>query len=495
MTENTSMQSICENPEALFQLMEEHVGYRELGWFPGDRDLFYKLFHSGKDLDLLEYAYQTIQQDRVTGSIMIHPEITTRFIALCERRQFRKVLFVEAEKYIRGLIETKCFKRDFKITLLTENYILARLFKTYFRSFPNVQVIQGSIYQPIPLENRFQAILSMPNFGMKINDDFNIIIRESEGVAAHHLASLLLDEGRLSMTFPSRILFQSGDLAKWRKHINELVPVQSIYALPEGFFRPSTSVKTYQVDFGKPSPDAVSLGQLQLRDAKLSVDREVTVHPDQFVKLENWQIESLLNEGQETLQSYQQADVPKVKLREVAEVFRGKSVLKPDLKPGAIKVLNISNLDNGEVILDQLETIDEEERKIKRYEIIPGDLVMTCRGTVNKFAVFPESEGMVIASANIIVIRFKTKILNHYAKMFFESPAGITILQSLQRGTTVMNLNPSDVAEIEIPLISEEQQSDKIKRYLHEKERYDTVIQEATLRWEQARKQIYEELY
>lgn len=495
LIEKKSLQTISENPKALFQLMEEQVGYSELGKFSGDHDLFHRLYLSGQNLDLLEYAAQTIQQDRVTGSIIIHPEITTRFITLCKRHKFNKILFAEAEKYLRGLIETECYKSNFEITLLTENYIIAKLFKTYFRSYPNVLVIQGSIYQPIPFETKFQAIISMPNLGMKINGDPGLSIRESEAVAAHHLASLLQGDGKMSMTFPSRILFQSGELATWREHMNKNFPVQSIYALPEGFFRPVTSVKTYQVKFGKSQPHEVLLGKLYLRDEKLSLEREVTVHPDQFVKLENWQIESLLNTDQETLQLYQQADVPKIKLREVAEVFRGKSVLKQDLKPGSVKVLNISNLDNGEVIMDKLETIDEEERKISRYRILPGDLVMTCRGTVNKFAVFPETEGMVIASANIIVIRFKTKIINHYAKIFFESPTGMTILKSLQRGTTVMNLNPSDVAEIEIPLISEEQQLEKIQRYLYEKARYDTVLKEATERWEQAKKQIYEQLY
>lgn len=32
-----------EGPEKLFQFMKERVGERELGHFPGDRDLFYKL--------------------------------------------------------------------------------------------------------------------------------------------------------------------------------------------------------------------------------------------------------------------------------------------------------------------------------------------------------------------------------------------------------------------------------------------------------------------
>jgi len=152
-------------------------------------------------------------------------------------------------------------------------------------------------------------------------------------------------------------------------------------------------------------------------------------------------------------------------------------------------------LEDGEVLLDGLETIDEEERKVKRYEIRPGDLVMTCRGTSNKVAVFPECEEFVIASANIIVIRFKKSIRSLYAKIFLESPVGTALIQSFQRGTTVMNLNPSDIGTLELPLLSENKQEEIINLYLQEKALYKETIRKATQRWQNVREQLYSELY
>lgn len=485
---------LTAEPETLFQWMKERALDKELGHFPGDRDLFYKLYHAGKDMDLLEYAMLTIQQDRVTGSIVVHPGIVEKFVDQCERRGCKNILLAEAEKYIKGLVETKCYHRPWTITLLTENYIAGRLFKTYFEPYSNIRIVQGSIYQPLPLEHQFDAILAMPNFGMKMNDD-DVAVRESEGAAASYLLPLLQDDGRLSVTLPARMLFQSGAIASWRKQMNDQAPVQTIYSLPDGLFRPYTSIKTYQVDFGKAPVEEVILGRLHMEKSKLVAEREIAIHPDRFRELDHWRIELLLDEDQDTLRSFQQAATPKVKLRDVAEIFRGKSILKQDLKPGNIKVLNISNLDDGEVLLDQLETIDEEERKVKRYEILPGDLVMTCRGTVNKLAVFPEAQGMVIASSNMIVIRFKSAIKSHFAKMFLESPVGTALIQSFQRGTTVMNLNPADVAELELPLVPEDKQQEIIQQYIREKERYKEVVREASDRWERVKSQLYEQLY
>jgi hypothetical protein len=194
--------AISSEPEKLFQWMKERALDKELGHFPGDRDLFYKLYHTGKDMDLLEYAMLTIQQDRVTGGIIVHPGIVERFIDHCERHGCNNILFAEAEKYIKGLIETKCYHRPWTITLLTENYIIGRLFKTYFEPYSNIRIVQGSIYQPLPMENQFDAILAMPNFGMKMNDD-DITVRESEGAAASYLLPLL-QEGGIGADFRHR---------------------------------------------------------------------------------------------------------------------------------------------------------------------------------------------------------------------------------------------------------------------------------------------------
>jgi hypothetical protein len=483
------------DPEKLFRWMKDKVGERELGHFPGDQDLFYRLYQAGKDIDLLEYALQTLQQDRVTGSIIAHSSITERFIAMCQRQQLPSLLITEAEKHLRGLVETRCYQHPLKFTLLTENYVMAKLLKTYFESYPDIQVIQGSIYQPMPIPATFDAILTLPHFGLKMDEDGDRLIRDSEGVAVGHLLPLLKDGGRVSVTFPARMMFQSGDIAKWREQTNVVYPVQSVHLLPDGLFRPYSSVKTYQIEFANSSTDEVVLGRLQLQKMVLVAEREITIQSDAFSQLENWRIDLLLDDDEDALRSFQQARIPKVKLREIADIFRGKSILKQDLRAGKIRVLNISNIEDGDVRLELLETVDEDERKVKRYEILPGDLVMACRGTVNKLAIFPESEGTVIASANIIVIRFKSVILSGFAKIFLESPVGTSLIQSFQRGTTVMNLNPSDVAEIEIPLLSIKEQTDRIQRYVEEKKRFRDAVHEAMVRWERVKGKLYGDLY
>lgn len=482
------------NSMKLFKRMQEKIGTIELGPFPGDRDLFFRLYQLGKELNLAEYGLQTIRQDRVIASMQVHPSILHAFKKASDQQNASKWLIVEAEKFLEGLLQLE-LPVNVKLTILTENYIVGRLLKTHFIDRENIQVLQGSIYQQLPLPDQYDAILTVPNFGLKLEDE-SAEVREAEGAAIQYLAPSLASGGYLTAILPARMMFQSGGIGEWRKRMNERNPVKSIYTLPEGLFRPYTSVKTYLVTFcAGQQPEGIRIGRHLLKNSLLHEEQEILLKAAAFQQLGDWRIDLLLEQDSDTLTAFQQAAIPKVKLRTVADVFRGKSIMKQDLRPGPISVLNISNLEDGEVKLEHLETIEEEQRKVKRYEVLPGDVIMTCRGTQTKLAVFPDCTQMIIASANMIVIRFREQVDGLYAKIFLESPVGLALIQSFQRGTTVMNLNPADVGEIEIPLLPLEKQQAISEAYRKEKQLYSETVQAASRRWEEHREQIYSTLY
>jgi restriction endonuclease S subunit len=184
----------------------------------------------------------------------------------------------------------------------------------------------------------------------------------------------------------------------------------------------------------------------------------------------------------------------KMKLKDVAEVFRGKSILKKDTSLGSISVLNISNIEDGEINYHDMDTINEEERKIKRYELYFGDVVLSCRGTAIKSAVFEAQDKTIIASANLIVIRPKEKVKGEYIKIFFESPVGRAIIKSFQRGTTIMNINHADIMEMEISLLPLSKQQEMIDRYYEELKVYKENIRMVESRWSNIKENIYNEL-
>ncbi|HOO88238.1 MAG TPA: restriction endonuclease subunit S, partial [Synergistales bacterium] len=210
----------------------------------------------------------------------------------------------------------------------------------------------------------------------------------------------------------------------------------------------------------------------------------------EFLSCDDWRIELLLSEENEEIQRFRESAVRKVRIREVAEVFRGKSILKKNADPGRIGVLNISDLEGGEIDWGKIATIDEDERKAGRYILREGDVLLSCRGTTVKSAVFRKQEHPVIPSANLLVIRPDASVSGDFLRIFFESPSGDALIRSFQRGTVLMNLNHSDIMEMEMPLPPMERQLEIVGRYFSERKKYE----EATRRWEEEKERAYREL-
>lgn len=204
--------------------------------------------------------------------------------------------------------------------------------------------------------------------------------------------------------------------------------------------------------------------------------KSITRH--HFLSQEDWYIELLLAKDHVYIQQFVDSPHKKVKLKEVAEVFRGKFILKKDTTIGRIGIPNLSNIGHDGIDYAEMDTIEEEERKIKRYELADGDVVLSCRRTAIQTAVFHKQDKAIIASANVIVIRPKEGMLGAYLKIFLDSPIGMAIIPSFQRGTVIMNINHLDIMEMEIPLFPLEKQQELVERHTHAWRQYKQKVSE-----------------
>ena len=77
------------------------------------------------------------------------------------------------------------------------------------------------------------------------------------------------------------------------------------------------------------------------------------------------------------------------------------------------------------IAYDNLKTFSEERRKLLRFLLEDGDVLIASKGTVQKVAVF-EDQGKreVVASSNITVLRPKEKLRGFYIKFFLETEIG-----------------------------------------------------------------------
>lgn len=482
-----------KDKEKLFQFMKKATE-DQLGFFPADRDDFWDIYEALKDIDLIDFTLEIYKNDRM-GTVIAPLYLGSYITERMKQLKPQKILITEAEKYLAGLKEMVRQFTDYEITLTTQLKLMNTLLQLAFGKKPNVRIRFESIYTGCLENEKFDYIYSLPVFGYKpdgINKKF--LTRDSDGIAIENILDHLADGGTLDIIVPAKITFAGLGYEKLREHIINYFHVESIYILPEGTFRPVTAVKTYLLSITAKNRDHVEIGMLEFNKRNFEVTDKKVIPSKEFLAHEDWRIELLLADDNENIQRFKSSKLEKVKLKDVAEVFRGKSILKKDTSVGSIAVLNISNIEGGEIKYQDLDTIDEEERKIKRYELYTGDVVLSCRGTAIKSAVFEAQDKTIIASANLIVIRPKEKVKGEYIKIFFESPVGLAIIKSFQRGTTIMNINNADIMEVEIPLLPISQQQEMINKYNGEINIYKETIQKAENRWSQIKDSIYNHL-
>ena len=480
-----------EDKERLFAEMQSVSESSELGHFPGDREFFYNIFAVAGELDLIELLVKSGRNDR-TG--MLAPAYLVEYLAGEIAKDTARVLVAEAEKFAEGLQKLIAENPKVEFTLTTEKKIHYLLLVTAFSQNHNVRILNQSIYRELLHKDSYDLLLTIPSFGNRYNSEEsnnNFITRDSECIAVENFLRHLGERGKLAAVLPAKVTFASGPVQEFRHWIMADYHLEAIYSLPEGIFRPYVGIKTYLMVFDAKTTIGVTVGKIIDEDYRLLVKQKQWIPDEEFNRHEDWRTEIYLADDNEAIQKFKTSGLEKIKLKDVAEIFRGKSVLKDDLQPGKIRVLNISNMDEGELIFDDMDTIHEEVRKVKRYQLESGDIVLTCRGTSNKVAVFPETEHVVIASANIIVLRIKEKIAPQYLKIFLDSPIGQMMIKSFQRGTTMMNINPNDIGEMEIPLLPMERQQSFVRQFLAEQERYRREKAEIEQRWEKERSELY----
>ena len=474
-----------KNDGQLFELMKQTTEGTILGYFPGDRDFFLSVYNNSKDIDLIEYTLKLYQNDRF-GQVFSPAYLTEYICGRIDDKKPQSILVAEAEKSLSGLRYIVERRKYCKITFTTSNVLMFMLLQLGFEKYENVNILNQSIYQELLTGESFDFIYSLPNLKKFISSSPDI-------VATQNMLGHLSDGGTLVTVLPAKITFAGGSEAKLREYIMTCYQLKGIYGLPEGTFKPYAAIKTYLLTINTVKNENVSVGYLGY-DHGLYLKEEKVVSNKDFAAHEDWRIELILADDDENIRKYKTSNLAKVKLREVAEVFRGKSILKKDVKPGKILVLNISNITDAGIDYSDMDNVDEEERKIKRYELLDGDIVMTCRGSAIKTGVFRKQKNIVIASANVIVVRPNDEVLGEYLKIFFESPVGVALIKSFQRGTTIVNLNHTDIMEMEITLLSIEEQEELVAHYEAESTLYRETVNKAENRYSAEKVKIYERL-
>ena len=141
----------------------------------------------------------------------------------------------------------------------------------------------------------------------------------------------------------------------------------------------------------------------------------------------------------------------------------GSSLKRSDMLDSGIPVYEQMN-----AIYDHREFryyIDEDKfNELKRFKVEPGDLILSCSGTVGRITIIKESDPTGIISQALLILRVDPSIvLPEYLKNFFMTKKGLNSLLERSIGSVQVNIAKREVIEnIEVPIPSLDSQRNSI---------------------------------
>ncbi|WP_255906719.1 N-6 DNA methylase [Priestia aryabhattai] len=196
-------------------------------------------------------------------------------------------------------------------------------------------------------------------------------------------------------------------------------------------------------------------------------------------------------------EAFKQIPDEKKSLATMSSIYRGMNVTSrvKESEGAGYRIIKLSDVQNGEVLIDQLTSYSiTNNARIDSYKVREGDVIVSSRGTSIKIAVIPKHEGDILLSSNFLGIRLGKNLDPHYLKGYLESPVGQFLLASKQIGTAVATLNPNDLKEIKVPVLSAEQQQTIGKALVEAKQSYEQMIKAAEEERKRASWRLYEDM-
>jgi type I restriction enzyme S subunit len=110
--------------------------------------------------------------------------------------------------------------------------------------------------------------------------------------------------------------------------------------------------------------------------------------------------------------------------------------------------------------------IDENKfKEMSRFELFPGDLIMSCSGTMGKIAIVPESIKSGIINQALLKLTPSKKINRYFLKFWMQSNDFQNKIEELAQGAAIQNMASVKILKmIDVPIIPHNAQAEIVNR-------------------------------
>lgn len=413
-------------------------------------------------------------------------------------------------------------KQKITIQEIEEDFIALAYLNAIVIGADNFKIFQGDVLaDPKYIFGKklelFDKVITFPPVSLKLNkeaiDDnkFNrfrygkVGMRADYAFISNDIASLK-DKGKAVIAVADGPLFQSGSTAKIRQNLVDEDLVEAVISLPSRLFT-MASVPLNLLVINKDKKDFK--GKIQFingnqaewyRHDKVAniltstgVEEIAKIYNDKVEKdgistiISNADYKDTLSVKKYILPTEITIDNHKyhinkenlkknnsLSLEQLVEIKRGFNVTqKNESATGkylAIKVVDINDKKINKAKLSRINIPTDPTR----YLLKKNDLLLSTRGTLGKVAMIEEDNTNMVASANLVALRAISDNINMKWLMYYlSSPMGKFEISQAASGTAISTISPSDLRNIQIPVISKVDQDWAVEQFEHTKVKLD----------------------
>lgn len=145
-----------------------------------------------------------------------------------------------------------------------------------------------------------------------------------------------------------------------------------------------------------------------------------------------------------------------------------------------VPLINPIHLVDGKLQPDSKNTVTPETaERLSRYKLTPSEIVFARRGDIGRCGVvLPEQEGWLCGTGSMVVRLLAQCCDSHYYALVFQSSGFRSLLELNAVGTTMLNLNPSILGRMLIPVPPLVEQQSIVVFIGNETSKIDGLIQQ-----------------
>lgn len=300
----------------------------------------------------------------------------------------------------------------------------------------------------------------------------------NEWIFIDRMLSGLANGGRAVAFVYGRSLFSQQDKT-YRDFLLKNGLIESIIELPSNLLF-NTGIKIYAIVF---SAENTHVRLVNAEDCVSASPRKKNIldvgkvlellNSDKITRKSNEELESCENLTPSILTLEVKKPSNAKSLREISEIIAGCQYTASHFEEkftddeNGLCLLTPNDIQNGMIELDSLRKIESDGKRLDKFLLKQGDVVITTKSSKVKTAVVDvKPDRKIIAIGGILIIRPDLSTINPtYLKIYLDSQNGQSALKKVQKGVVIMTINPKNLESLLVPVPNMIIQNSKAEKY------------------------------